>query len=439
MSTVKSASKKRKRDPSPVPDTRFNLSTSTAGKIGPLLVSYPTLHAPASTPFRCYSRKKPKTKNKIKDNDDDDAEDGDLMVVGETKSVEFISNEEESRKAASSGCRYLLAVHNKRTGSLSILPVPKAPHIFTHTVKALKSIPSSAAPSKTQYLEAKNALGETFGTKKQKATIRAQERNRIDVGAMEGVMGYVMDSIEKGAEGLMTAEETKAVADKNRLIPPFSESATDPGDIYPLYDIIPEAEWKALSISQFDAAQNQKERIAMLPYRKSTWVNDHLSATTEAAGKNKKKKLKILLYISSMLAFRQATFQKTLEKDKLYERLGSVPGIVVDSLLSRFAEMARGSSSYQPTSATKTSLLTHIFALCLKIDNYATNTKLIAHDLSLSVSEVNQLFKSLGCKITKLGERERARLGLSEHSAIDNRAVLSAPVEFPKPRMRKFQ
>jgi hypothetical protein len=83
--------------------------------------------------------------------------------------------------------------------------VPKAPHILTHTVKALKSIPSSAAPSKTQYLEARNALGETFGTKKQKATIRAQERNRIDVGAMEGVMGYVMDSIEKGAEGLMTA------------------------------------------------------------------------------------------------------------------------------------------------------------------------------------------------------------------------------------------
>ena len=83
--------------------------------------------------------------------------------------------------------------------------MPKAPYILTHTVKALKSLPSSVAPSKTQYLEAKNTLGETFGTKKQKATIRAKERNRIDVSAMEGVMSYVMDSIEKGAEGLMTA------------------------------------------------------------------------------------------------------------------------------------------------------------------------------------------------------------------------------------------
>ena len=81
------------------------------------------------------------------------------------------------------------------------------------------------------------------------------------------------------------------MADKNRLIPPFSESATDPADIYALYDIIPEAELKSLSISQFEATESQKEKIAMLPYRKSTWVNDHLSTLTEAAGKKKKKHL----------------------------------------------------------------------------------------------------------------------------------------------------
>lgn len=81
------------------------------------------------------------------------------------------------------------------------------------------------------------------------------------------------------------------MADKNRLIPPFSESATDPADIYPLYDIIPEAEFKALSVSRFDTTQSQEERIAMLPYRKSTWVNNHLSSLAEATGKNKKKQL----------------------------------------------------------------------------------------------------------------------------------------------------
>jgi DNA-directed RNA polymerase I subunit RPA49 len=112
---------------------------------------------------------------------------------------------------------------------------------------------------------------------------------------------------------------------------------------------------------------------------------------------------KILIYIASMLAFREV-FQNALEKNKVHERLVAVPSIIVDGLLSRFAEMARGSSRYfqrcpdfmrsciifaryQPTSATRTSLLTHIFALCLKVDDYATDTQLIAHDLSMQVPE----------------------------------------------------
>ncbi|KAF5314385.1 hypothetical protein D9619_011794 [Psilocybe cf. subviscida] len=430
MSTAaKSTSKKRKRDAAS--EAHFELSKAQTGRLGPLLVSYPSVQAPASTPFKCYSRKKSKT---VKD-DGGEAEE-DLLVVGEAPSVEFVSNQDETRKVAESGCRYLVAIRNTRTGVISVLPTPKTPHILSRTVKALKSIPPSAAPTKAVYLEAKTTLGETFGTKKQKANIRAVERNRIDVSAMEGVMGYVMDGIEKGAVNLMTAEEAKATTDKNRLIPPFDATTTDPSEIYPLHDIIPEAEWKALPVSPFDAAETNGEKIALLPYRKSNWVNHHLKSIAESTSKSKKK-IKILLYISAMLAFRQATFAKSLEKEKLYERLSAVPSTVVDSLLQRFAEVARGSSTFQSTSATKTSLLTHIFALCLKLDDFATNTTVVAHDLSMPVTQVNDLFKSLGCKITKLGERERARLGQSDASADDKRAVLSAPVEFPKPRLRK--
>lgn len=100
--------------------------------------------------------------------------------------------------------RYMLAIHDPTTSSITVLPTAVSPHILTHTVKALKSIPPSAEPSALEYLQARTALGETFGTKKAQAAIRARERNRVDVRAMEGVMGFVMDGIEKGAEGLMT-------------------------------------------------------------------------------------------------------------------------------------------------------------------------------------------------------------------------------------------
>jgi DNA-directed RNA polymerase I subunit RPA49 len=127
-----------------------------------------------------------------------------LTVAGETDAVEFESNEEETRRVADAGCRYVIAVHNKRTSELKVLPTPMSPYILTHTVKALKSIEPAPAPSALEYLKAKTALGETFGTKKAKAAIRAKERNRVDVGAMEGVMDFVMAGIDKAAEGLMT-------------------------------------------------------------------------------------------------------------------------------------------------------------------------------------------------------------------------------------------
>ncbi|TFK24889.1 Rpa49 subunit specific to nuclear RNA polymerase I [Coprinopsis marcescibilis] len=454
MSAVKSGSKKRKRDPTP--DTAgltFQLSSSKPSQGGPFIgkssqnqscvtlnkfiVSYPAVQAPTGTTFDCYAKKKSKTQtNNSGDADQEDP--SDIMLVGETEAVEFVTNEAETSRVAEGGCHYLVAVHNRKTGQVSILSRPKIPHILGHTVKALKSVTPLAAPSKTQYLEAKNALGETFGTKKAKAAIRAQERNHVDIGAMEGVMNYVMDSIDKGAEGLMTDEQAKVSTDNNRLIPPFSATANMPDDIYPLHSIIPEVEWKALSVSAFDSTQNENERLALLPFRYSNWIKEHINALgNSSSSKSNKKTLKILLYISGMLAFRQASSRKEISKDQIQEKLSSLPSIVADSLLSRFTEVPRGSTTYQATSTTKTNLLTHMFALCLKVDKFATNTELLAADLSMKTAEVNQLFRSLGCKIVKLTERERTKLGLPDSVADQKRAVLNVPVEFPKPKRRR--
>ena len=41
-------------------------------------------------------------------------------------------------------------------------------------------------------------------------------------------------------------------------------------------------------------------------------------------------------------------------------------------------------------------ILTHMFALCLRVDEWATDTTVLARDLSMPVTKVNQLFKSLG-------------------------------------------
>ena len=98
-----------------------------------------------------------------------------------------------------------------------------------------------------------------------------------------------------------------------------------------------------------------------------------------------------------------------------------------------------------------------MFALCLRVDEWATDTAILAGDLSMPVAKVNQLFKSLGtyvsqlstfaevtpyhlfsgCKIEKLTKKELDRRRLPESEANTKRAHLTVPLEFPKARIKR--
>ncbi|KAH0833917.1 RNA polymerase I associated factor, A49-like protein [Lanmaoa asiatica] len=136
------------------------------------------------------------------------------------------------------------------------------------------------------------------------------------------------------------------------------------------------------------------------------------------------------------MSFRNLTIRK-FDKSTIYDKLSAVPSIIIDGLMSRFTETPRGSTEPQSTSQTETLLLTHMFALCLRIDDYATDTTLIANDLSQKVATINTLFKSLGCKISKLSMQDLKRLGLPDSAGEMKRAVLGTPLEFPKSRIKR--
>ena len=95
-------------------------------------------------------------------------------------------------------------MHNTRTRKTIFRPAPL--HVLTREVKALKNTEPAPVTVKER-LEARAALGHSFGTKKAQAAIRAQERNKVDVNAMQGVMEHVVDGIEKGVEALPTQGE----------------------------------------------------------------------------------------------------------------------------------------------------------------------------------------------------------------------------------------
>ncbi|KAI3612708.1 rpa49 subunit specific to nuclear rna polymerase i [Moniliophthora roreri] len=374
-------SKKRKRDDSPERNgLSFKLADSSkSGALGPLLVSFPAIQAPESTIFKCYAP-------------DGQVKEGRMDVVGETPDIEFASHFVESQRAANSGCRYMLAVHNRRTSSLTVLPTPKIPHILTRSVKALKTDPGESAPSALAYREARTALGETFGTKKARAAIRAEERNRVDVNAMQGVMQHVMDGIEKGAENLMTTEEAKETEDSNRLIPKFNATTSDPAEVYPLHNIIPEAEWKIINTSEFDTTKLAGDMTGLLPTARPEWIQNHLKSLENVSSpKAARKTWKLVYYVSALFQLRWITGRKGLSKDIIHRKMKGVPTIIVDGLLSRFTETSRDNSAlHSLTSGMETKLLAYLLALCLRVDGYASNPEVIARDLSLPAARHSQ-------------------------------------------------
>jgi DNA-directed RNA polymerase I subunit RPA49 len=112
----------------------------------------------------------------------------------------------------------------------------------------------------------------------------------------------------------------------------------------------------------------------------------------------------MLIYASVMFAFRSAAGRNgnIPERTALLERLAPAPEVVVDGLLARFTETPRGYAKCvghrlhdcldahvgacraRMTSENETSLLTHLFSLCLRVDEYATETALIAADLKMA-------------------------------------------------------
>ncbi|KIY65180.1 Rpa49 subunit specific to nuclear RNA polymerase I [Cylindrobasidium torrendii FP15055 ss-10] len=426
---------KRKREASPERTTIAASDVSyTPGQNVPVLLSFPAIQPTAETPFKCYAHKKSR---KDKEANESVPTAVGVTVAAETEDMEFVTNADETKEVEGAGCKYMIAVHNKRTGATELLPMTVPVHIVKQNVKALKSAMVDTEKPGGGYQVAKTALGESFGTKKAKASIRAAERNKVDVAAMQGAMDHVMDGIEKGAGGLPSKDEAKAEANANRLVPPYDEHAVEPADIYPLQNIVPENEWKAISISALERAEDFKARLALLPERRSEWVNGHLRKTQGMSPKNIKKTLKFAYYVSTMIAFRRFAGRRECNLDTLQEQLKTVPDTIVEGMYLRFTEASRGSSDRTFTSGCQTKLLTYMFALCLKADGFASDPPTLSNDLGLPVSQVQQTFKSLGCTLKSLSENERAKLGLSNTKSTTKMAVLTAPVTFPNPPRRQ--
>lgn len=154
---------------------------------------------------------------------------------------------------------------------------PSAPlYLVGQRVKRLRYAALSSADRAADYRARRNDLGEVFGTRKAKSQIRSEERNKVDISAMQGIKGHLMESI-----GETAADDKSAVVLPSETIPQPNMTTHDVAQVYPRSSLCSDGEWSSIDAKTLLRAKDDEERKGLLPYRK---VNFALKKIRLAAG-----------------------------------------------------------------------------------------------------------------------------------------------------------
>ncbi|KAG0005177.1 DNA-directed RNA polymerase I subunit rpa49 [Entomortierella chlamydospora] len=391
-----------------------------AGVEGPFLAVFPGITPVKSTPFNVYkpTAEDAKTKKKRR------------ILEADTGKVEFVGQNfgESSRQGF---CRYVIAIHNKETDKVIFKDAPVI--AINRTIKSLKKAKLHAS-SHDQFLQAKNALGEAFGTKKIKQQIKSVERNAVNVSTLDSVASILHDSIAAKTSALPPKAEIKAQADEDRPIPPYDINATKVEDIYKMENLITPAEYQLIPFKTL--LDKTAQPLSVLPFQGSTYVNEGLKAALSTSKKDRHR-IRLLMYINFLMAFRIIPDKRLNDPETVNRIMGDVPSLILENFYERFTEAPEGGDKKRHTFTPKSKdkILCWIFAIALTLENFNIDAAVMTRDLSLRQTKVNELFKSLGCKISEATAAQKAQVNASaEEQKAMKRAILTAPLTFPLPK-----
>ncbi|KAG0071746.1 DNA-directed RNA polymerase I subunit rpa49 [Linnemannia elongata] len=413
-------SSKRKNTEGPKVTLEYAKADLNAGIEGPFLAAFPGIAPPKDVPFNVYKPDSEESKNKKKRR----------IVEADTGKVEFVG-QNFGENARAGYCRYVLAIRNKETDKITFKDAPVIS--VNRTIKTLKNAKPQVA-NREQFLQAKNILGHTFGTKKIKQQINSVARNAVNVGALDSIAGILHDSIAAKTNALPSKESIKARADEDRPIPPFDLAATKVEDIYKIDSLIAPSEYQVIPFKALLEKTNQP--LAALPYQNSSYVNGALTAALSISKKDRHR-IRLLMYISILMAFRTIPDKKLDDNETVSRIMGDVPSVILENLYERFTESPEGvdKKRHTFTPKSKDKLLCWILAIALTLENFNMDAGALTRDLSMKQTRVNELYKSLGCKVNELTAAEKAQSGASnEEVKTMKRAILTVPLTFPLPK-----
>jgi len=290
-------------------------------------------------------------------------------------------------------------------------------------------------------LKSRNLLGESFGTKKVKQKIRALEKNRIGSNALSSSTSEIQTAIDTGALNAPSKEKLEEELAEDRPIPPYDAETKDVASIYQYHDIISKEEYKLLNVRDIIKVPNKAAlREALAGDKTSEYVLNHMNTILATTSKDKHR-AKTVLYVHYLISLYRLSPRLLKDGTSLTKHIHGLSLPIANILCQKFAmktDAGGGNIRYNWPTRSKEKVLLYMLALCLTLDNFSLYFNVVMKDLGLSLSKMSIYLRELGCSIQTLTATQREALGLDDLMGKNARkAILSAPVSFPKPRKMK--
>ena len=280
-------------------------------------------------------------------------------------------------------------------------------------------------------------LGREFGTKKAKKALDDKTINAL-VGRGSGdkqattsdVQSAILDSMS-APDGTAAPGEEEALEASlaSKPIPKPHLAAETVEEVYSINSLMPPQDAKLVSVKEWQ--EKAKANTEMTDLRRR-FVANRVQATGE---RDDVSRLKALGYIYCLLDFHAALAtagkgKKVPKKEIMDRKMSPWPEALVSNIRHRFANQSNEFPQFYLQR-----LYTHICALALYVDGFATDTRDLREDLKLEQKEIVQYFRELGCKILAPTDKERSERNIlkAEASTI-KMAKLKLPLDFPKVR-----
>ncbi|KNE69565.1 hypothetical protein AMAG_14125 [Allomyces macrogynus ATCC 38327] len=338
-----------------------------------------------------------------------------------------------------------LAVVRPGDKTATFVPAP-APLMLQQRVYGVDSTDAQRI-DRSNYLDAKNQLGEVFGTKARRQQIRAIERNLINTDSLDSSSTALQAAVGESDVAMAEAVAAEPVIIDNLADPrpPHDMETDDPALAYPIDKLLLKTTRVALEgvAKNLAAAVKPNSDLAdvltnVLEESVPDFIARGLLGTLRNVTPNVKPAAPVLmrmglyLYLHYLVKMMSAKDMQVRSSTDLSKYLKCPSGVAFDMSAQFCHHVAKPNGQTRATVSpqSKTKLACYAMVVALHLESFAVTLDDLVPLFNQSAPQLMQVAQAVGASVASMSNKQMAALGLpAEHGKKYRRATLSTPLK----------